>query len=137
MDISTVIKLTGTFLRAVGETIADLKQRDLASIDLDLLRLKRGQLAEDLETFESKLADVVKQEKARAEQDLISRGLGNTTIRESTLRAIENDASTELERGIREYNRAIEEIALLKLKVTELARPSWRKLLRCCRTSRE
>jgi hypothetical protein len=32
------------------------------------------------------------QERGRAEQDLISRGLGNTTIRESVLRGVEDDA---------------------------------------------
>jgi hypothetical protein len=137
MDTTTVIAITGSFLRSVGEIIADVKRQDLASINLDLLRLKRTQLAEKLDDFKSQLVAAVKQQKGRVEQDLISRGLGNTTVRGSMLRAVERDASTEVDRATREYNRAIEEIALLERKVTEQSRRWWRTLLRCCRTSRE
>ena len=49
----------------------------------------------------------LQQAKAKAEQDLISRRLANTTVRQSSLRAIENDTATELEKATREYNRAI------------------------------
>jgi hypothetical protein len=131
MNITTVISLTGSFIQSVGEIIADLKRRDLASIDLDLLRLKRMQLSEKLDDFKLQLDAAVKHEKARTEQDLISQGLGNTSVRVSMLRAVENDASAELNRSIREYNRAIEEIALLERKVTELSRPWWRRLFHC------
>jgi len=40
-----------------------------------LLNLKRNQLSEKLDDFKSQLDSAAKQEKARAEQDLISRGL--------------------------------------------------------------
>ncbi|MHC4179183.1 MAG: hypothetical protein ACYSWU_16845, partial [Planctomycetota bacterium] len=129
---STIIALTGGFFKFVGEVVADLKHQQFAMIDAELLNLKRTQLAEKLEDFKSDLAAAAKEEKGRAEQDLISRGMGNTTVRESTLRAIEQDASKELERASREYNRAIEEIALIERKVNEQARPWWKKLFRCC-----
>jgi hypothetical protein len=133
MDTSTLIAVTGSFLKFVGETLADVKRRDLGSVDAELLKLKRTELAEKLEEFKSSLEAAVRQEKARAEQDLISRGLSNTTVRESTLRAIENDASDELEKATREYNRAIEEIALLERKVEMQNRAQWwEKALRWC-----
>ena len=131
MDTTTVISLTGTFLQTVGEVLADLKRQELAQLDADLLRLKRTQLAEKLADYKSGLNSAVKQEKVRAEQDLISRGLANSTVREGTLRAIEQDASAELERATREYNRAIEEMAILEQRVVTQARPWWKKLLRC------
>jgi len=132
METSTVIALTGGFFKFVGEVVADLKRQELATIDADLLNLKRTQLAEKLEDFKSDLDAAVKREKGRAEQDLISRGLANSSIRQSALWAIERDASNELARASREYNRAIEEIALLERKVKEQARPWWKKLFHCC-----
>lgn len=137
MDTTTLISLTGTFLQTVGEVVADLTRRDLATINVDLLNLERTELAEKLDDFKSQLDAAVNEQKARAEQDLISRGLANTTVRQSTLRGIEKDASIELERATREYNRAIEKIALLERKVTEQARPWWKRLFRGCAAPRE
>jgi hypothetical protein len=137
MNTSTVIAVTGSFLKLVGEVLADVKRQDLATVDGDLLRLKRDLLGEKLDEFKSNLDAAVTQEKARAEQDLISRGLCNTTVRHSTLRVIESDAATELERASREYNRAIEEIALMERRLAVQNRPPWwRKLLRNCGFSR-
>ena len=136
MDTTTVIALTGTFLKTVGEVVADLKRQELGRLDADLLNLKRTGLDEKLEAFKSQLDAAAKKEKGRARQDLISRGLGNSTLLDGALRAIEQDASTELERATREYNRAIEEIALLERKVKEQARPWWKRLFRCCEISR-
>ncbi len=137
MDTSTVIAASGSFLKFVGEALADVNRQDLANIDADLLRLKRTVLAEKLEEFKSRLDIAAKQEKAKTEQDLISRGLANSTVRQSSLRAIENDAATELERATREYNRAIEEIALIERKLEVQNRPAWwKKVLRWLKLSR-
>jgi hypothetical protein len=137
MDTSTVVSLTGSFLKLVGEVLADVKRHDLATLDADLLKLKRHVLSEKLEEFKSNLDAAVQKEKGKAEQDLISRGLGNSTVRESTLRAIEHDAATELEKASREYNRAIEEIALTERRLEVQNRPPWwKKLLRSCGLSR-
>src|SRR5205807_2175775 len=75
MDTSTIISLTGGFLKFVGETLADVKRQDLTDVDAESLRLKRVVLAEKLEQFKANLDVAAKQEKAKAEQDLISRGL--------------------------------------------------------------
>jgi hypothetical protein len=94
-------------------------------------------LSEKLEEFKVSLDAAVKKEKGKAEQDLISRGLGNSTVRQSTLRAIEHDAAAELEKASREYNRAIEEIALMERRLEVQNRtPWWGKLLRSCGLSR-
>lgn len=137
MDTSIVVSLTGSFLKVVGEVLADAKRQDLATLDADALKLKQQVLSEKLEEFKSSMVTAVKQEKGKAEQDLISRGLGNTTVRQSALRAIENDAAMELERASREYNRAIEEIALMERRLEVQNRPPWwKKLLRACGLSR-
>ena len=133
MDTSAVISLTGGFLKFVGETLAEVKRHDVANVDAELLRLKRGVLGEKLEEFKVNLDAAVKREKGKAEQDLITRRLANSTVRQSTLRAIENDAATELERAACECNRAIEEIALLERKIEVQNRPYLlMKALRWC-----
>src|SRR5207237_7080435 len=125
----TVIAVKGHFLTFVGEVVADLKRQDLAAIDADLFRLKRAVLKEKLEEFQSGLVAAVTQQKAKVEQDLISRGLSNTTVRQGMLQAIERDAATESERASREYNRAIEEIALMERRLEVQNRRSWWKKL--------
>jgi len=140
MDTSTIISfisLTGNFLKFVGETLADVKRQDLANVDAELLKLKRRVLAENLEEFKSNLNAAANQEKAKAEQDLISRGLASSSVRQSSLRAIENDAAKEVERATREYNRGIEEIALIERKLEVQNRPPWwKKVLGWLRPSR-
>lgn len=130
MEISTVISATGGFIKFAGEVNADLKRQELARIDAELLNLKKTQLTEKLEEFKRELETAVTQEKARAEQDLISRGLSNTTVRQSTLRAIEREASDQVEKATREYNRTMEEIALMERKVHEQAQSWCKKILR-------
>ena len=130
MEVSALIAVTAPFFKVVGEIVADLKRQELASIDTELLRLKRTVLAEKLGEFESNLATAATREKAQAVQSLISRGLANTTIRESELRSIDKKAADESEKAHREYNRAIEEIALMERKLAEQAIPWWKKLLR-------
>jgi hypothetical protein len=137
MNTTTLISLSGGFLKFVGESLAEIKRKEFTTVDAELLKLKRDVLAEKLEDFKSSLDVAVKQEKAKSEQDLISRGLGNSTVRQNCLRAIEHDAAAELERATREYNRAIEEIALMERKLEVLNRSLWKKILRWLRLSRD
>jgi hypothetical protein len=130
MGISTVISLTAGFMKYAGEIIADLKRQELARIDIEMLNLKRTQLSERLEEFNSESEIAIKKKKAQEEQSLISRGLFNSTVRDSTLRAIENDANNEVAKATREYNRTMEEIALMERKITEKAQPWWKKVFR-------
>lgn len=69
MDTSTVITLTGTFLKAVGQVVSDLKRSCNA---VELLDLKRKYLDELLEDFEARLGAAVKQEKARSRHSAYS-----------------------------------------------------------------
>jgi hypothetical protein len=133
MDTSTVISVTGSFLKFIGDALAEVKRQDLANVDAELLKLKRRVLAEKLEEFKWNLDAAAKLETAKTEQDLISRGLANSTVRQTSLRAIENDVATELERASREYNRTIEEIALIERKLEVQNRPPWwKKVLGWC-----
>jgi hypothetical protein len=130
MEISTVISTTANFMKFAGEIIAGLKRQEFARIDAELLNLKKTLLTERFEEFKSELETAVKHEQARAEQDLISRGLSNSTLRSSILRGIEQDASNEVAKGSREFNRTMEEIALLERKLNEQAHTSWKRVLR-------
>ena len=65
MDTSTIISLTGKFLKFVGETLADVKRQDLANVDAELLKLKRRVLAENLKEFKSNLNAAANQERRR------------------------------------------------------------------------
>jgi hypothetical protein len=126
-----LISVTGGFLKFVSEALDDVKRQDLANVDANLVKLKRRVLAEKFEEFESGLDIAVKQEKAKIEQDLISRGLANTTVLQSSFWAIETDAATEYERISGEYDRAIEELALIERKL-EVQTRWWKKVLRRC-----
>jgi hypothetical protein len=130
MNTTTLVSIAGKFMEAVGEVLADIKRRDIATIDVDLLNLKRTVLRERLQDFKSELITASQKEKARAEQDLISRGLSNSTVLPGQLRAIEQDAATGLEKALREYNRAIEELALIEQKINAQAKPWWKRLCR-------
>ena len=102
MDTSALI---GPFLQVVGEVLADVKKQRLADIDIERLRLDRSTLAEKLEDFNKDLAANVKQEKGRAEQDMISRGLSNTTIRLNALASIDQQAVLPPENGTTRSHR--------------------------------
>jgi hypothetical protein len=41
MDTSTLLSVTGGFVKYVGEVLAELKRQDLAQVDAELLKLKR------------------------------------------------------------------------------------------------
>jgi hypothetical protein len=131
MDRSTVLSLTGKFVTLVGDVLAGLKRQDLADVDADWLRLKRQQLSEKLEEYKVDLAAAVKREKAKAQRDHVSRGLGNSAVLQSAFAVIKQDAATQLRKASREYNRAIEEIALMEKKLAIRKREGWlKKLLR-------
>jgi hypothetical protein len=131
MDPYTVVGLTGTFVTLVGELLAGVKRQDLGAVDVDWLRMKRQQLSEKLAEYKSELDAAVKREKARAQLDHVSRGLGHSTVLQSAFRVIKQDAATQLGKATREYHGAIEEIAQIERKVEIRKRDGWlKKLLR-------
>lgn len=85
----------------------------------------------DWPQFEVKLIIAADKEKKEAYANLVSRGLAGSSLNESMLGAIERDASNELNQAMREYNRAMEEIALLERKVLEQMNTWWQRLFRC------
>lgn len=129
METSVLLGMAGKFVSTAGEILADLKRRDIGTIDADLLRLKREKMTEALDQLRADVGKAVEQKKAEAKQDLISRGLANSTVLDSMMRRVEQDAGDELDKASREYSRNLEEIALLERKVAEQNKPVWKKLL--------
>jgi len=110
-----------------------LKRAEFANIDIDLLRLKRDTLRERLEDLEKELAAAAKLAKGNKAGELADRGLGGSTIIDSFTMGIERDANDQLAVARREYNRAIEEIALMERRIVEGRVPWWKRLWNCLR----
>lgn len=49
VESSVILGMAGKFVSKSGEILADLKRRDIATIDADLLKLKREKMSEALE----------------------------------------------------------------------------------------
>lgn len=132
MEPAIANQLVGVFVKFVGETLHELKSKPLTEIDLDLLRLKHDVLKERLAGLESQVEEAVKIQKGNAIGDLSNRGLLNSSMKESTLLAIDRDANQQLDNARREHNRAIEEIALMERRIREQMTPCyvrvWRKI---------
>jgi hypothetical protein len=132
MSLSTVIAITSPIMKLAGEVVADLKRQESSKIDLAQLDLQRTVLTERFEDCKEELQRFVAQDKARAEQDLITRGLGNTTVLDSKRSAIDREAANELSKATREVNRALELIALLERQAKERAASLFKKILVWC-----
>lgn len=129
MESAVILGMAGKFISVAGEILADLKRRDGATIDADLLKLKRERLSEALEQLRADVAKAVIQKKAEVQQDLVNRGLFNSSLLESNIRRVEQDAADETEKASREYARNVEEIALMERKVAEQNKSAWLRLL--------
>jgi len=129
VESSVILGMASKFISISGEILPDLKRREIATIDADLLKLKRERMAEALEELRAEVGKAVEQKKAAIKQDLINRGLANSTVLDSKIRQTEQYAADELEKASREYSRNIEEIALLERKIAEQNKASWKKLL--------
>jgi hypothetical protein len=133
MDIATITQIVGGFQKFVGETLAELKRAEFATIDLDLLRLNRDKLRERLEDMEKDLAAAVKVEKSNKAAELAERGLSNSNVLPAFVMGIERDANDQLAIARREYNRAVEEIALMERRIVESRVPCWKRAVRYVR----
>jgi signal transduction histidine kinase len=89
MSLPALIAVTGPFLKFVGEVLVDVKRQRLADIDLEQLRLRRTILSERFEECRNRLHREMERAKGHTHQDLISRGLANSTVLDSNLRSIE------------------------------------------------
>jgi hypothetical protein len=117
VDASTYLSTGATFIAKVGEALAELKRADIAKVDAEMLRLKRGYLAELWEETKKEIEKGVAQNKASTQQAMTDKGMGNTTVLSSHFQAIDRDAQAEMDRCAKEYARAIEEIALMEQKI--------------------
>jgi hypothetical protein len=129
VESSGILGMASKFVSISGEMLADLKRREIATIDADLLRLKREQMAEALEQLRADVGKAAEQKKAEIKQDFVHRGLANSTVLDSMIQRVEQDAAAELDKASREYSRNLEEIALMERKIAVQNKPSWRKLL--------
>jgi len=118
MDADTWLKVAGPFYTAVGEVLEELTRRSIAEIDVELLTIKREELSDRLEETRSAVAKAADLEKKNAVADLIARGLGGSSLKESTVNGVDNRSAEVLDKMHREYNRAIEKVALLEHNVT-------------------
>lgn len=130
MDIATITKIVGGFAKYSTDTLAELKRAEFATIDLDLLRLKRESLFDKLQDLERSLGEAVDLEKKNKQAELASRGLGGSTMFSSFSMGIERDANDQLNVARREYGRAIEEIALMERRIVEGRVPVWKRFWR-------
>lgn len=130
MEPAIANQLVGAFVKFVGETLAELKSKAIADVDLALLRLKRDVLTERLQDLESSVTDAVKAQKGSATADVSSRGMLNSSLKDSTFSTIDRDANQQLDNARREHNRAIEEIALMERRIRERIAPCYKRLWR-------
>jgi len=118
MDAFKWLEVVGPFYAAVGESVEELTRRNTAEIDPDLLRLKREEIADKFEDAKSGLAKAADLAKKNAIADLSSRGLLGSSLKESSQKSIDGKATEELGKMQREYNRALERIAVLERNVS-------------------
>jgi hypothetical protein len=104
MDAFT--SLTVPFYKSVAQVLDELKRQEAARIDIELLNVKRKTLAE-------KRDELLAGAKAASQKD----------------KAHEKDWADQIEVCMREYNRAIEEIATMERRLKK-SRPWWKRLLR-------
>src|SRR5689334_6880260 len=105
MDPTKIIQLASQFHTVAGKVLDDLKRSDLATVDLDMLNLKRSVLAEGLEDFKRALAREADLEEKNQLADLAKRGLMGSSIQLSIKNGVFRNVADVTERVHREYNR--------------------------------
>ena len=106
----------------------DLKSRELASIDLELLQLRRSTLEENKTAFLEEAGASRTREIANVRAELVGRGLSNSTLLTTRTRAVEKEWAIKVERALQEHDRALEELALYERKV-RAQQPPWTRIL--------
>jgi hypothetical protein len=130
MDIGEFVNLVDPYMRRVGQVVEELKRQDIARIDIALLNRKRQVLDEQREEFLSRAKAEAGKDTAKIDEEMTDRGLMTSTVRHSRHIAVENQWADQILKGLREYNRAIEEIALMEQRIREEFRPWWKRLFR-------
>lgn len=133
MDIATITKIVGGFAKYTTDTLAELKRAEFATIDLDLLMLKRESLFDKLQDLERDLGDAVDVEKKNKRAELAASHLSNSNVFPAFSMGIERDVNDQLNVARREYGRAIEEIALMERRIVEGRVPALKRFWRWVR----
>jgi hypothetical protein len=125
MDADSWLTIVAPFYKVAGEAVEELTRRSIAEIDSELLRLKREELTDRLEEAQTAVARAADLDKKNKIADLASRGLLGSSMKESSQNGVDARSADVLEKMHREYNRAIERIALLEKKVNARNRWPW------------
>lgn len=120
MTPADTVELAVHFIKLIGEQLAEIKRIAISEIDAEMLRLKRNVLEEKLARFKQEMLKHFQTDKAAKLQDLNSRGLSNSSMVFSVTQALENSYNSRLLFATTEYNRAIEEIALIERKISKI-----------------
>ena len=127
MDAGEWVSIVAPFYTAIGQVLEEFSRQTIAEIDIALLRLEREKLTEKLEDTRTAIVKAADLEKKNKIADLASRGLLGSSIRESSSNGVDTRSADVLEKMHREYNRAIEKLALLEQKVNVRNNQWWRK----------
>jgi hypothetical protein len=125
MEPLVLAKLTAGFVEGAGKVLAEIQKEDLAFLQLKKISIAMDRLKERYEDFKGKLDDAVLQLKSEKRQDLINRGMSNTSVADSFISAIDRDAGKELVEATREFNRTREELALREQEIRIRNRSVW------------
>jgi len=130
MDASEWANIVSPFYLAVGRVVEEFSRKTVAEIDIELLRLEREKLTEKLDDTRVGIVKAADLEKKNVVADLASRGLLGSSMKESSQKAVDNRSADVLDKLHREYNRAIEKLALLEQKIKARNRQWWLKPFR-------
>ena len=114
---SLAIDAAGAFYKVLGNRMQAVRAKNIADLDREFLGLEQQRIEEALERLGNELKKTVEIEKSEATQDLIQRGLYNSTVKDSVLKNIERESYSRFESAAREVARAKEEIGLLVNKI--------------------
>lgn len=133
MDIPTITKIVGGFAKFTTDTLVELKRAEFATIDLDILRLKRESLFDRLQDLERDVGEAIDVEKKNKRAELAGQGLSGSNVFPAFSMAIERDGNEQLNVARREYGRAVEEIAVMERRIIEGRVPALKQLWRWLR----
>jgi hypothetical protein len=102
---------------AIGEVVEEFSRKSIAEIDVNSLRLEREKLAEKLEDAKAAIVKAADLEKKNKVADLAQRGLLSSSMKESSSNGVDTRSADVLDKMHREFNRAIEKLALLEQKI--------------------
>jgi hypothetical protein len=117
MEVVSAIPALEVFHTCVRGALSYVRERDARNADIELLRLHEQKIIESLRKLRDQTLVSLEQEKARKVQDLIDRGLYNSSLKDCEFRRLEEDAWTRINDAEKEATRTFEEIAIARKKL--------------------